>query len=85
MKKPYFGEIGFHDCGWFPPLLMLSRALASPTRYGNCAEQLKQASPMKQPYFGEIGFHDCGLVCGLVDVVLGMETVRLNGSSRQAP
>ena len=63
---------------------MLSRALASPTRHGNCTEQLKQASPMKKPYFGEIGFHDCGLVCGLVDVVLGMETV-LNGSSRQAP
>ena len=71
MKKPYFGEIGLHDCGWFPPLLMLSRALASPTRHGNCAEQLKQASPMKQPYFCEIGFHDCGLVCSLVDVVSG--------------
>ena len=50
---------------------MLSRALASPTRHGNCAEQLKQASPMKQPYFCEIGFHDCGLVCSVVDVVSG--------------
>ena len=41
MKEPYFGEIGFHDSGLVCSLVDVSRALASPTRSGNCAEQLK--------------------------------------------